>query len=117
MIERVERIELAPGYSISRLLKGGWHLAGGHGAVDPQQAIKDMAQFVEAVITSFDCADHYIGVEQLIGDFRRAHPALAKKLQVHTKFVPDLAALPTLDKAGVVSVIDRSLQRLGVEML
>ena len=117
MIERVERIELAPGYSISRLLKGGWHLAGGHGAVDPQQAIKDMAQFVEAGITSFDCADHYIGVEQLIGDFRRAHPALAKKLQVHTKFVPDLAALPTLDKSGVVSVIDRSLQRLGVEML
>ena len=65
MIERVERIELAPGYSISRLLKGGWHLAGGHGAVDPQQAIKDMAQFVEAGITSFDCADHYIGVEML----------------------------------------------------
>jgi aryl-alcohol dehydrogenase-like predicted oxidoreductase len=112
-----ERIELAPGYTISRLLKGGWHLAGGHGAVDPAEAIRDMAEYVEAGITSFDCADHYIGVEQLIGDFRRAHPALAKKLQVHTKFVPDLASLATLDRDGIVRVIDRSLQRLGVDAL
>ena len=31
---RVPRVALAPGYDISRLLKGGWQLAGGHGAVD-----------------------------------------------------------------------------------
>ncbi|GIS87431.1 MAG: hypothetical protein CM1200mP18_01410 [Gammaproteobacteria bacterium] len=30
----IERIELEEGYSISRLIKGGWHLAGGMG-VDP----------------------------------------------------------------------------------
>jgi aryl-alcohol dehydrogenase-like predicted oxidoreductase len=113
----VERIELAPGYSISRLLKGGWHLAGGHGAVDPAQALKDMAAFVEAGITSFDCADHYIGVEQLIGDFRRGYPALASRLQVHTKFVPDLADLPQVDRAYVTRIIERSLHRLGVERL
>jgi aryl-alcohol dehydrogenase-like predicted oxidoreductase len=113
----VERTLLAPGYSISRLLKGGWHLAGGHGAVDPAQAIKDMAAFVEAGITSFDCADHYVGVEQLIGDFRRAYPSLASRLQVHTKIVPDLGDLPTVDRAYVTRIIDRSLQRLGVERL
>ncbi len=113
----VERIEIAPGYSISRLLKGGWHLAGGHGSVDRDQAIRDMAQFVEAGITSFDCADHYIGVEQLIGDFRRAHPDLARQIQVHTKYVPDLAALPTLTRQDTERIIDRSLQRLGVECL
>ena len=62
----------ADGYSISRLIKGGWHLAGDHGPVQPAQAIEDMARFVEAGITTFDCADIYTGVEQLIGDFRRA---------------------------------------------
>lgn len=113
----IERTELAPGYSISRLLKGGWHLAGGHGGIEPRQAIADMAAFVEAGISSFDCADHYTGVEQLIGEFRRAYPSLARKLQVHTKYVPDLAALPTLTRADVVGIIDRSLRRLGVERL
>ena len=28
----MERIELAPGYEISRVIRGGWQLAGGHGA-------------------------------------------------------------------------------------
>ena len=113
----IERIELVPGYDISRLLKGGWHLAGGHGSVEPRQAVADMAAFVEAGITTFDCADHYTGVEQLIGDFRRERPDLAGRLQVHTKYVPDLAALPTLKRADVVAIIDRSLHRLGVERL
>ena len=35
----VERIDLAPGYSISRIVKGGWQLAGGHGSVDDATAI------------------------------------------------------------------------------
>ncbi|NBR94551.1 MAG: aldo/keto reductase, partial [Actinobacteria bacterium] len=52
----MDRFDLAPGYSISRLLKGGWHLAGGHGTIDPAQAVADMATFVEAGITTFDCA-------------------------------------------------------------
>ncbi len=33
------RIDLAPGYSVSRILKGGWQLAGGHGAIDRATAI------------------------------------------------------------------------------
>lgn len=116
-MSQVERFELTPGYTMSRLLKGGWHLAGGHGQVDRAQAIKDMAAFVEAGITSFDCADHYIGVEELIGDFRRDYPSLAPLVQVHTKFVPDLGALASMNREGVVSIIDRSLKRLRVEQL
>jgi hypothetical protein len=30
---QVPRYTLAPGYDISRLIKGGWQLAGGHGQV------------------------------------------------------------------------------------
>jgi aryl-alcohol dehydrogenase-like predicted oxidoreductase len=113
----VERLELWPEYTISRLVKGGWHLAGGHGVVDRNQAIADMAAFVEAGFTTFDCADHYVGVEQLIGDFRRAYPSLAGQVQIHTKMVPDLEALATADAAYVEAIIDRSLTRLGVDAL
>jgi len=113
----IPRHTLVDGYSISRLIKGGWHLAGDHGCVDPRQAIQDMASFVEAGITTFDCADIYVGVEQLIGDFRRTHPELARQVQVHTKFVPDLSELASVDRRYVESIIDRSLQRLGLERL
>jgi aryl-alcohol dehydrogenase-like predicted oxidoreductase len=113
----VPRIKLADGFEISRIMKGGWHLAGGHGAIDPAQAVRDMAEFVEAGITTFDCANIYTGVEQLIGDFRRAYPEHARRVQVFTKFVPDLADLPEVDRRYVETVIDRSLTRLGVEQL
>jgi aryl-alcohol dehydrogenase-like predicted oxidoreductase len=118
----VPRIDLAPGYSISRLLKGGWQLAGGHGHVDRETAIDDMFRFVEAGITTFDCADIYTGVEELIGEFRRRYrerhgPFRADDIQVHTKFVPDLASLATFSRADTIRGIDRSLMRLGVERL
>ncbi len=113
----LERMTIAPSYSISRVIKGGWHLAGGHGEIDRTQAIDDMAVFIESGITTFDCADIYTGVEELIGDFRRAHPELAKRVQVHTKFVPDYDKLQDLQPAHIESIIDRSRSRLGVDAL
>lgn len=117
-----QRIDLAPGYSISRLLKGGWQLAGGHGSVDHARAIADMAAYYEGGITTFDCADIYTGVEELIGDFRRDYiarkgSAALRDLRVHTKYVPDLATLATLDRAQIEQTINRSLERLGVERI
>ena len=113
----ISTTELAPAYRASRLIKGCWHLAGGHGEVNQAQAIQDMAAFVEAGLTTFDCADHYIGVEALIGQFRRAYPELAPKLQVHTKCVPDYDRLTSCDRAYLTGIIDRSLERLGVAQL
>lgn len=111
------RIHLAPGYSISRVIKGGWHLAGGHGAIDPDSALRDMASFVDAGVTTFDCADIYTGVEALIGRFRATYPSYAKRLQVQTKFVPDLSDLAVIGRRGVEQAIDRSLVRLRLEQL
>ncbi len=113
--------ELAPGYRVPRLIKGGWQLAGGHGAVDRRRAIADMWAFAEAGVTAFDCADIYTGVELLIGDFLRewrkhAGPG-ASAVCVHTKCVPDLDALPTLRRKDIEALIDRSLQRLGLDVL
>jgi aryl-alcohol dehydrogenase-like predicted oxidoreductase len=113
----IPRISLTGDYAISRIIKGGWHLAGDHGAIDPAQARKDMATFVDAGITTFDCADIYTGVELLIGSFRRAYPTHAKQVQIHTKFVPDLSDLRSVDRAHVAAIIDRSLTRLGQERL
>lgn len=105
-----ERCELAPGYSISRIIKGGWQLAAGHGlAADPQTAIADMAAFVDAGITTFDCADIYTGVEERIGEFIAASGG---EIQVHTKYVPDLATLASVDLSATRAIIERSLKRL-----
>ena len=118
----VETVALRPGYRISRLVKGGWQLAGGHGPVAPERAVADMADFVDAGISAFDCADIYTGVEALIGAFlARASaargPAWAAGIKVHTKYVPDLEALPRIDRRSVARGIDRSLARLGRERL
>lgn len=113
----IPRFDLTPTYSISRIIKGGWHLAGGHGAIDSVAALRDMASFVETGITTFDCADIYTGVEALIGRFLATHRSLADQVQVQTKFVPDLSELAGAGRAYVESIIDRSLSRLGVESL
>ena len=113
------RVAVAPGYTISRVLKGGWQLAGGHGAVDAAAALADMDRFVDAGVTTFDCADIYTGVEALIGEWLKRHRARpgARAVQVHTKYVPDRDRLPRHSRADVASGIERSLARLGVERL
>ncbi len=118
----VNHLELIPGYKISQVIKGGWQLAGGHGQIDPQQAIDDMFAYVKSGITTFDCADIYTGVEELIGEFRRQFgrkfgQISLDQIQIHTKFVPDIDKLETIDEAYVETIIDRSLMRLGVDRL
>jgi len=118
----VETTELRAGHQISRVIRGGWQLAGDHGAVDRAQAIHDMEAFVDAGITTFDCADIYVGVEEMIGDFiadlrRRRGASVADRVCVHTKLVPDLTRLADLRADEVEAIIDRSLKRLRVERL
>jgi aryl-alcohol dehydrogenase-like predicted oxidoreductase len=117
-----ERADLAPGYSISRVIRGGWQLAGDHGDVARHSVSDDLLAFHDAGITTFDCADIYTGVEEMIGAFRdhllakRGADALTR-LRVHTKFVPDLDSLATITPADVRRTIDRSLMRLRMEQL
>lgn len=118
----VETVELAPGAEISRVIKGCWQLAGGHGDVDVRAAIADMEAFLDAGITTLDCADIYTGVEEMIGTFisdvrARRGASVANRVRVHTKLVPDLGKLEDLTDADVEAIIDRSLARLNVERL
>ncbi|WP_298837155.1 aldo/keto reductase [uncultured Roseobacter sp.] len=117
-----ETVLLRPDHRISRVIKGGWQLAGDHGAVDRGQAIRDMEAFLDAGINTFDCADIYVGVEEMIGTFiadvrRRRGASVASQVCVHTKLVPDLELLERIRPADVEAIVDRSLRRLQVEQL
>ena len=114
----VAQIEIAPGYRVSRLTKGNWQLAERHGPpVDRAVAVESMRRFVVAGITNFDCADHYVGVEELIGAFRAAHPALARQMTVQTKLVPDRDVLRGIRRHDIELIVDRARARLGQETL
>jgi aryl-alcohol dehydrogenase-like predicted oxidoreductase len=120
----IETVELAPGYRVSRLLKGGWQLSEGHSraAATTDQAVADMIAFADAGITGFDCADIYTGVEALIGRFRERYrrergQAALDRIKIHTKFVPDWSELARVDRACVEATIDRSRRRLGQDRL
>ncbi|QIA24974.1 aldo/keto reductase [Mesorhizobium sp. AA22] len=114
--------ELSPGYTISRVIRGGWQLAGGHGAIDRQQAVTDLIATFDAGIRTYDCADIYTGVEELIGAARlrlaneRGLDAAAK-MKVHTKLVPDLERLSNISRDYVRGIVEQSLRRLRTERL
>ena len=108
----IETVALRPGYEITRIIRGGWQLAGGHGAVEREKAVADLVAACEAGILTFDCADIYTGVEELIGAFRAEYARLngeaaLRRVKVHTKFVPDLDILPVIDRRHVRVVIDQ----------
>jgi aryl-alcohol dehydrogenase-like predicted oxidoreductase len=118
----VQRITLQPGYEISRVIRGGWQLSASHSQSVSDDPVADMVAFADRGITTFDCADIYTGVEEAIGAFRQRYADLRGKealaqIRVHTKFVPDMAVLPVIDKAYVEKVIDTSLKRLRMERL
>ena len=115
----IPRTELAEGYSISRLIHGGWQFSAGHRLGGPalDDALEVLVRSAELGVTTFDCADIYTGVEELYGRFlqRWKSTSTATPLQLHTKFVPDAEVLPEIDRRYVRSVVERSLRRLGVE--
>lgn len=118
----IEQAEIRPGYAVSRVIRGNWQLAGGHGAVSRQDALDTLEAAFDAGLTTFDCADIYTGVEALIGAFRarlveRRGSEAARALKVHTKLVPDLDRLATISKPYVESIVDESLRRLRLERL
>ena len=120
----VEQVEIGPGTEVPRFIIGLWQLSQGH-RIQPRgraEVMDLLARLVEAGFTAFDCADIYTGVEELLGEFRTEYLArhgstATDRLRIHTKFVPDHDALPTIDRRYVERIIDRSLRRLGVERL
>ena len=87
------RTQLAPDLNICRILNGMWQVSGGHGAIDPPQAIASMLEHQGAGFTTWDLADHYGPAEEFIGQFRqRMVSSLGgdslSSIQAFTKWVP-----------------------------
>ena len=119
---RSKTVALRHDYSISRVINGGWQLAGGHGPIDRSSAVEGFEQFLFSGVNTFDCADIYNGVETMLGEFvanirKKYSDEIASQIKIHTKFVPDLNELATCDEIYVEKIIDRSLNRLKVDQL
>lgn len=111
------RRSLAPDYSVPPVIAGAWQLSEGHSARDIRRDELFAAWDLLGAngCDTLDCADIYTGVEALIGEYRAARPG--RRVQVHTKFVPDRDALAQVDRAYVTRIIDRSLVRLRTDAL
>ncbi|QIQ22090.1 aldo/keto reductase [Zophobihabitans entericus] len=117
-----KRMNITPEYSTCRVINGGWQLSEGHAlqnTIDTAPVLKAFHQLVEQGFNTFDCADIYTGVEELIGQFilERKKSIGRDDTQVHTKFVPDLSILGEIDFNYVERIIVRSLKRLNKERL
>jgi len=85
--------DMAPGLSVSRIVKGCWQLSGGHKGdrgsdrTSGKGAQEDFALFREAGITTVDTADIYGPSEAIIGGYIKTMDADAaqRDLQVLTK--------------------------------
>ena len=70
--EGPERVELAPGYSVSRVINGCWQLSEGHSLTSPidfDDVTRAFFELTELGFTTFDCGDIYTGVEEFLGTF------------------------------------------------
>lgn len=114
----IPRVELAPGYSIARVVNGCWQLTPDHGGGpgSRKETLERFSALVERGFTTFDCADIYVGTETLLGEFLATLDD-PDRVQVQTKFVPDKDGLADLGERQIDAVVERSLERLGVERL
>jgi aryl-alcohol dehydrogenase-like predicted oxidoreductase/enamine deaminase RidA (YjgF/YER057c/UK114 family) len=114
MAVRVERVELAPGLSVSRAITGLWQLADMERdgrTLDLEKAASAMAPYVAAGLTTFDMADHY-GSAELVAGLSRA--AYGGDVQLLTKWVPKPGRV---SKAETRAAVERALTRLRSETL
>jgi len=116
MSGEVERCELAPGLTISRVLTGLWQIADMERdgrELDLDAAAAAMGPYVDAGFTTFDMADHYGSAEDIAGLFRRQHAA-GRAVQMATKWVPKPGPVTREEvRAGV----QRSLDRMQTDRL
>jgi aryl-alcohol dehydrogenase-like predicted oxidoreductase/enamine deaminase RidA (YjgF/YER057c/UK114 family) len=105
------RCELAPGFTISRLLTGLWQVADlerDGSSLDPETSATFLAPYADAGFTTFDMADHYGSAEIIAGRFRKQHPEEGA-IQLLTKWVPTPGAIT---RADVRAATERALDRL-----
>ncbi len=116
----MNRIELTPGYEISRVLNGLWQLSPGHtisGTLDIDDIKYAFSQLVDQGFTTFDLADIYGAAEDVLGSFladlKNGSGLKPEDIQIHEKYVPDYDILTTVKFSDTERIVDRSLKKLG----
>ena len=66
----METVALAPGLAVPRIINGMWQVAGAHGPVERNAAIRGMADYHRAGLVAWDMADIYGPAEEWYGAFR-----------------------------------------------
>lgn len=115
-METVERVELAPGLDISRLVTGLWQIADMERdgrPVDPGATADAMAPYADAGLTTFDMADHYGTAEEVAGTFR-SRPHRSDRVRLFTKWVP---APGPVTRAEARAAVERALERMRCDAL
>lgn len=111
MSPTVERCELTPEFSVSRIVTGLWQIADMERdgrELDLEKAAAAMRPYLEAGLTTFDMADHYGSAEDIAGLLLDGGDAAAD-IQIATKWVPEPGPVT---RQGVRAAIDRALDRL-----
>ncbi|HWL71664.1 MAG TPA: aldo/keto reductase [Geminicoccus sp.] len=119
----VERIELAPGLEVARVVTGLWQVADIErvsGTIDPDEGAKALHAYLADGFDSFDMADHYGSAEVIAGRLRTAlaEGSLATlpgaRLATFTKWCPE----PGPMTAEVVrQAVDLACRRLATERI
>ena len=115
MTMQVERRELAPGLTISRILTGLWQIADMERSgwqIDLESAAAAMRLYADAGLTSFDMADHYGSAEEIVGSYCQRWGG--DGLEIATKWVPEPGPI---SRSDVRRAVERALGRLRVEAI
>ena len=107
----MEKIMLGNDLEICRILNGMWQVAGGHGQINSESAIKDMQRYQELGFTTWDLADIYGPAESLIGEFSKKNEY---DFQAFTKFVPNPGPM---SNSIVTHYIDESLKKMNTDCI
>ena len=114
--DAVERVGLAPGFTVSRVSTGLWQIADMErdgNTLDPDLTSAALAPYFDAGFTTFAMADHYGSAEVIAGRFQGSH-ARGGEVQLLTTWVPDPGPITFEDVRGAVQ---RSLDRLGTDRI
>jgi aryl-alcohol dehydrogenase-like predicted oxidoreductase/enamine deaminase RidA (YjgF/YER057c/UK114 family) len=118
-----DRVELAPGLVVSRVVTGLWQVADmerGGRTLDLDRAAAEMAAYAEAGFDAFDMADHYGSAEDIAGRFNRlvadgrTRLGAGSRPAVFTKWCPT----PGRMSSDIVrAAVDRARERLQTQTI
>ncbi len=123
----MQRIEVAPGLSLSRMIYGMMRLGDGPDT-SPEQVVEKIAACLDQGITTIDQADIYGGYmsEEMLGAALAHDPSLKQRIEVITKcgivapagrHASALAKHYDTSRAHLQASVDMSLQLMGLDRI